>query len=116
MIQFSIIRHFSSIWPINRILSGATMPGQSGPGSSGNKGVLCISQFSSITGDSWSDCLVSYPGLLLGESYLSEEMQLVYSAAPANWTKWWGLGKPYIIRLINLTIEFDHRFTGNEFI
>ena len=32
------------------------------------------------------DCLVSYPGYLLGEgSYLSAEVQLVYSTAPADW-------------------------------
>ena len=28
-----------SIWPIDGTLSGATPPGQSGPGSNGNKGV-----------------------------------------------------------------------------
>ena len=49
-IQLSISRQFSSIWPIERTLSGATTPGQSGPGSNGNKGVLCIPQSSSITG------------------------------------------------------------------
>ena len=32
-------------------LSGATMPGQSGPGIDGNEGVLCIPQSSSITGN-----------------------------------------------------------------
>ena len=47
-------------------LSGATTPGQSGPGSDGNEGVLCIPQSSSIAGTSSSDCLVSYPGHLLG--------------------------------------------------
>ena len=43
-------------------LSGATTPGQSGPGSSGNKEIFCISESFSITGASPSDCLVSYPG------------------------------------------------------
>ena len=57
---------FSSIWPIDRILSGATTLGQSGPVSDGNEGVLCIPQSSSITGTSPSDCLVSYPGHSLG--------------------------------------------------
>ena len=47
-------------------LSGATTPDQSGPRSDGNKEVLCIPQSSSITGTSPSDCLVSYPGHLLG--------------------------------------------------
>ena len=43
-------------------LSGATTPGQSGPGSDGNEGVLRIPQRSSIAGTSPSDCLVSYLG------------------------------------------------------
>ena len=50
----------SCIWPIGRALSGVTTPYQSGPGSNGNEGVLCIPQGSSITGPSPSDCLVSY--------------------------------------------------------
>ena len=53
---------FSSIWPIDRTLSGATTLGQSGPGSYGNDRVLHIPQSSSITETSPSDCLVSYPG------------------------------------------------------
>ena len=67
------------------ILSGATTPGQSLLGSNGNEGVLCIPQSSNIIGTSLSDCLVSYPGQLLAEFYSSAEMQLVYSAAIANW-------------------------------
>ena len=43
---------FSSIQPIDRALSGATIPGQSGPGSNVNEGVLRIPQSSSITGTS----------------------------------------------------------------
>ena len=61
-IQFSISTQFSSIWPIDRTLSGANTPGQSGPGSNGNNRVLCIPQSFSITGTSLSDYLVSYPG------------------------------------------------------
>ena len=34
-IQFSISPLFSSIWPIDKTLSGGTIPGQSGPGSDG---------------------------------------------------------------------------------
>ena len=49
-----------------RALSGATTPGQSGPGSDGNEGVLRIPQISSTAGTSPSDCLVSYPGHSLG--------------------------------------------------
>ena len=47
---------------MDRALSGATIPGQSGPGSNGNEAVLRIPQSSSITGTSPSDCLMSYTG------------------------------------------------------
>ena len=62
-IQFSITTQFSFIWPIDRTLSGATTPRQSGPGSNGNKGLLCSLQSSSINGVSLSDWLS--PGHLL---------------------------------------------------
>ena len=38
----------------------------SGPGNNGNEGVLRILQSSNITGTLPSDCLMSYPGHLLG--------------------------------------------------
>ena len=75
---------FSSIWHINRTLSGATTPAQRGPGSDGNKRVLHIPQSSSITGASPS---VLYPGHSLGESHPSAEKQSVYSTAPADWSQ-----------------------------
>ena len=56
-------------------------------GSDGNEGVLHIPQNSSITGASPSDCLMSYPGHSLGESYFSAKMQLVYFTAPPDWAK-----------------------------
>ena len=62
IIQFSISTQFSSIWLIDRTLSGVTTLGQSWPGSDGNKGVFHIPQSSSITGTLLSDCFVSYPG------------------------------------------------------
>ena len=65
-IQFNISMQFSSIQLIDRALSGATIPDQSGPGSNGKEGVLRIPQNSSITGTSLSDGLVSYPGHSLG--------------------------------------------------
>ena len=43
-IQFSISTQFSSIWPINRALSGGTTLGQSGPESEGIEEVLFIPQ------------------------------------------------------------------------
>ena len=52
----------SSIWPIGRTLLDATTPGQNGPGSDGNEGLLRIPQSSHITGASPSDSLMSYPG------------------------------------------------------
>ena len=60
--QFSIRTQFSSIWPIDKTLSGVTNPGQSGPRSDGSDGVLRIPQSSSLTGASPSEILVSYPG------------------------------------------------------
>ena len=74
----------SSIWPMDRTLSGATTPGQSGPGSDGNERVLRIPQSSSIAEASSLDCLVSYPGHSLGDFYPFEEMPSVYSATPAD--------------------------------
>ena len=66
LIQFRINTQFSSIWPIDRTLSGATTPGQSKPGTDGNEGVLRIPKSSSITGTSSSDSLVSYLGYSSG--------------------------------------------------
>ena len=67
---------------MDKALSCATTSDQSGLGSDGNQGILCISQ--SITGASPLDCLVSYPRHSSRESYPSEEMQSVY-LAPADW-------------------------------
>ena len=55
-----------SIWPIDRILSGATTPGQIEPGSDGNEVLLCILQRYNITGASLLDYFVSYAGHSLG--------------------------------------------------
>ena len=59
--------------------------GQSGRGSDGNEGVLCIPQNSSITGTSASDCLVSYPGDVLSRRCLIQEMQSVHSTTGGDW-------------------------------
>ena len=80
--------YLSSILAIDRALPCATTPGQSGPGSDGNKGVLRIPQSSNITGASPSDYLVSYPGHSLGRGVLPfTEMQLICSIAPVNWAR-----------------------------
>ena len=49
---------FSSIWSIDVTLS--MTPGQSGPESDSNEGVLRIPQSSNITETSPSNCFVSY--------------------------------------------------------
>ena len=73
----------SSVWPIDRTLSAAAIPGQIGPGIDGNGGVLHIPQSPSITGASASDCLVPYPEQsLVRGSYLFIEMQSVSSTSP----------------------------------
>ena len=86
-IQFNISTQFSSIGPIDRTLKRATSPGQSGPGSDGNEGVLRIPQSTNITGTSPSDCLVPYRGNSLGDggSYPAADVPVIYSTAPADW-------------------------------
>ena len=71
---------------LDRALSGATIPVQSGPGRNGNEGGLRIPQSSDITGTSPSDRLVTYPGLSSrrGGSYPSAEVQSVYSTTLAD--------------------------------
>ena len=59
VIQFGVCTYFSSVWPIDMTLSGATTTGQSGSRSDGDEWVLLIPQSASITGDSPSDCWVS---------------------------------------------------------
>ena len=71
----------SSIRTIDRILSGATTPDQSGPEVDDNEGVLSIAQSSGMSKASPSDCLVSHLGH-------SAEMHSVYFAAPGDWAQW----------------------------
>ena len=72
----------SSIGQIDRALSGATTPRQSGPGSDDNKGVFCISQSSRIR---WFN-VVSRTLVWKGVGpYSTAETQLVYSTSTANW-------------------------------
>ena len=85
IIQFSISMQFSSIEPIARALSGATNPGQSGPGTNGNEGVLRIPPNSCITGTSSSDCWVSYPGhSLRGLTPLHSYSQCILQPQPTG--------------------------------
>ena len=66
----------SSIWPIDRTLYSATTLGESRPGRDDNEMVFRITQSSSITEASLSDCLNRCGG---GGSYSLVEMQSVYS-------------------------------------
>ena len=81
-IQLNTSTQFSSIWPLNRTLSGVTTPSQIKPESDSNKDLLGIFQNSSIIEASWSDCLVSYPehSWVAGKSYSSAEMHSTASA------------------------------------
>ena len=67
-----------SIQPIDRTLSGATTPGQSGPESDGYEGVIRISQTSIITETSTSACIASYLGHSL-ECSCSSAVGVFYS-------------------------------------
>ena len=70
--------HFIS--PIDRLLSGVTTPGQSGPWINSSEAVLCIPQSSSII------CFLSYPGhLFLPPHTHTAEMQPVYSTSNTDW-------------------------------
>ena len=110
VIQFSISTHFSFIWLINRTLSSATTPDQSGDGSNGTEGVLFIPQSFSIIGTSPPDCLLSYlieGGVLfmqsvystrwLGNIFLSSGFRF---CAPTCW-RW------IILKLMYLTDRLD---------
>ena len=70
----------SSIKTLDRTLSGASTPGQSGPGSDGNEGVFHIPQSSNITGASHQVVNVISRILIGRGSYTSAEMQSVYSS------------------------------------
>ena len=106
-IQLSISIPFLSIWPIDRVLSGVTTPGQSWPGSEENEEVLRIPQSSSITGISPSDCLVSYAGdLLVGSgTYPCAEMRSVYSTVPVDWASKFNDSKYFYQTLIMNSVQ-----------
>ena len=78
---------FSSIWLIDRTLSDATTLGQSELGSDSNEEVLHITQSSSITGTSPSDCLLSYQDTQWEGAYPSADVQSMYSTVPADWAR-----------------------------
>ena len=107
---YSIHFSISMLLTIDRALSGATTPGQSGPGSDGNEGVLRIPQSSSTAGTSPSNCLVSYPGHSLGgRSYPSAEVQSVYSTAPADWAIHRFKSQTVLFQIIQFSISTQFR-------
>ena len=109
MIQFSIRTKFSSIWPIERTLSGAIISGQSGYRSDGTEGVLHIPQSTSITGASLSDCLVSYPGHTLGQvlPFCREAVGVFYSPSRLGHFKPKMPGFYYLVRSLNVSRQFN---------
>ena len=78
---------FSSIWPIDRIRSGASIQGQSWPGRNGNEGVLHIPKspniglFSVISGHSLGDTYKEF--IILSYKLLSGEQAHAFW----NWKK-----------------------------
>ena len=98
---------------MNRTLSGTTTPGQSGPGSNGNKGVLRIPQSCSITGTSLSDSLESYLGHSLWGSYHSAEMQSVYSTSLADWANMSVCVEVYKCKCVFFNTHFFQKYCFN---
>ena len=102
-IQFTISMHFSSILPIERVLSGATIPGLSGPGSDDNEEVL-----SPKLQHHWSLTIRSFSVLsrtLIEGSYSSAEEHVVYSTAPADWAIRRIKVKTVLFQIIQFSIE-----------
>ena len=99
----------SSIWPIDKTLSGATTLCQSGPGCDGNEEVLCIPQSFCITGASSSDCLVSYPGhsLWWGLSPLQRCSRCILQPQPTEMDYDWKVTLVYVLLL--LLLEYNKK-------
>ena len=75
----------SSIWPIDRTLSGATTLSQSGPESADDEEVLYIPQSPSIIGTSPSDYSMVYPEYSLGALTFRDEVSVFYSPSRLGW-------------------------------
>ena len=93
-IQFSISTLCSFVRPIDRALLGATTPGQSGPGSDGNEGVIRIPPQLQPYWNLIIRCLVLYSGHLLGVLNpllrCGRCIQLPQPTGPQE-TRWWGV-------------------------
>ena len=66
-----ISTRFSSLWPIDKSLSGATATGLSGPGNDGKEGVLYIPQSSLMKNRQYSYKVISAKYLFLQIDYRS---------------------------------------------
>ena len=100
---------------MDRALSGATISDHNGPGSNGNEEAFRIPQRPSIIGTSPSDCLVSYPGHSLGESYPTAEVQSVYSTAQADWVIRRVNVKTVLFQIIQFSISTQFRDQNSSF-
>ena len=102
VIRFTISTQFSSIWHIDRTISGAATLSQRGPGSDDNKGVLRNPPNSSITGTSPSDCLVSYCCIAIHICIQNRhrEIQNTYAETQANFLSF------RYKRFINFCLQF----------
>ena len=81
----------SSVWPIDRTLSGSSTPSQSGPGKDGNEGVLWISKAPAFLEPHHQivSCHIKEKFFLWGwRSYHSSEMLLVYFQPSHCWLGW----------------------------
>ena len=86
VIQFSISTHFSSIWPIDKTILGATTPGFSGLESDGNEGVICIPESSSIMEPHHQIILYHIHDTRWGVLPVCKDAFGVFYI-PANWTR-----------------------------
>ena len=100
-IQFSIYIQFSSIWPIDKTLSGATSPAQSGLGSNNHKSVLNITQSSWIAGASPSIiyCHIQH-SRWMSLTFLQRCSRFILKLQPTGpgnrFVNWYWLGKVYV--------------------
>ena len=85
----------SSILPIDRTISGATTPGQSGPESDGIIRDTRIPQSSSITGASPSNCLYYLGHSLEGFTPLKRFNRYILQSQPTGW-----FCKEYSLRIV----------------
>ena len=103
-----------SIWPTDRILSGATTPSQSGPQSNGKEGVLRIPESYSITRASPSNCLVSYAGHPLAERgsdlICRDAVGVFYCPNRLGWGGWVNVYYIKYAYLIKMIYTQQHNF------